>query len=401
MIKNLTLFVCLFLLVLGRPNIVKSQDTRNQYPSLLSKAYFDVNIGYINYPFNNSHLESGFAAQSIKVPHPAVRLTLFGYRFNQYLSAQISYMRPVDWVSYNDVTGDSLSRKHTAWMNVGGLTFKYQYPFYKKFLFFAEGGLAVITRRGFGNPKVEMKNANYASVLLGAGIKYRYNNNWDFSFSTTYSPANQEEKQPYTIFHALGFTYNMHPISKERISVKEKAAYVFPHHLLQLGYATNFLDYGVNDFFSEGPVPVFWGGDVYLEKGISLNYLQNVFHTKKVFSLDLGANASFWQSKEQKNKFVTLSVFPLLRFTFLRTNSIDFYFNYSAAGPTFISQHIIDNKDTGKNFTFQDYMGLGVFTGNNRKFNAEIKITHYSNGNIFVYNPGLTIPLTFNIGYTF
>ena len=61
-----------------KSNIIKSQDTRNQYPSVLLNAYFEINLGYINYPFSNASLPKGYTASEITVPHEAVRLTLLG-----------------------------------------------------------------------------------------------------------------------------------------------------------------------------------------------------------------------------------------------------------------------------------------------------------------------------------
>ena len=52
-------------------------------------------------------------------------------------------------------------------------------------------------------------------------------------------------------------------------------------------------------------------------------------------------------------------------------------------------------------FTFQDFMGFGVYLGPRRQFNVGVKINHYSNGNIFTENAGVKIPYTFNLGYTF
>jgi len=46
-------------------------------------------------------------------------------------------------------------------------------------------------------------------------------------------------------------------------------------------------------------------------------------------------------------------------------------------------------------------MVLGGFFGKDRRYNAELRISHYSNGNIFPANDGVKIPLTFNIGYIF
>ena len=82
-----------------------AQDKRAQYPSFLANSYFGVNIGYINYPFTNEHLEPGFEAESVKIPHVAVRINLLGYRINDYLSAEISYTRPVNWVEYHNING--------------------------------------------------------------------------------------------------------------------------------------------------------------------------------------------------------------------------------------------------------------------------------------------------------
>src|SRR5690349_14245745 len=75
-----------------------AQDDRLQYPPGLKNAYFGVNIGYINYPFSAIQLEPGFQVESIVVPHVAVRIVLYGVPINKFLSARITYMRPVGWV---------------------------------------------------------------------------------------------------------------------------------------------------------------------------------------------------------------------------------------------------------------------------------------------------------------
>src|SRR4051794_23440597 len=105
-------FIALFSLVFS--STLFSQDKRAQYPGLLRKAYFGVNLGYIDYPFTNEHLAAGYTAQSVMVPHLAVRLTLLGYDFNKYLSARITYMRPINWVEYNNINADK--GKHSVWM---------------------------------------------------------------------------------------------------------------------------------------------------------------------------------------------------------------------------------------------------------------------------------------------
>ena len=154
----------------------------------------------------------------------------------------------------------------------------------------------------------------------------------------------------------------------------------------------------MNDFVSK-KVPIFWGGHAKVDFGIAPHYERNVFHTRRLFALDIGASAGFYKTRETDQRFTTLSVYPLFRFTFLRTRPADMYFAYSLAGPTYISKIVLDGLDTGRHFTFQDFMGIGWFIGRERNLNVGVKINHYSNGNIFTQNAGVKIPLTFSVGY--
>jgi hypothetical protein len=75
----------------------------------------------------------------------------------------------------------------------------------------------------------------------------------------------------------------------ERLKRNEEAGFHFPKTVLQIGYTTNALGYGVNNAVSKGPIPIFWGGEVRVKQGISVNYQHNIFHSRKVFSFDWGA----------------------------------------------------------------------------------------------------------------
>ena len=173
----------------------------------------------------------------------------------------------------------------------------------------------------------------------------------------------------------------MRPLSAERVQVIAQSEAIFPKNLVQVGYATNTFGTGVNRFVSRAKI--FWGGNTEVARGITLRYQRNVFHTKKIFSLDLGASAANWQSINGQTGFYTFSFFPNFRFTLIRLKLIDLYLSYSLAGPTYISKIVIDGHNTGKNFTFQDFVGLGWYVGKQRQINMEVGIGHYSNGNIF------------------
>jgi len=386
------------LLIFLEKNCAQAQDSRAQYPGLLSKAYIGVDIGYIDYHFSEKQLNPGFTTTSVSVPHTAVRVTLLGYRFNKYLSAELNYMRPVLWVRYNDING--VPYELPVYMNFATIVFRPILPISKKFSLKGELGMAIVTRRGFDIDKLQILNdANYVGASRGVGLYYQLNSKWEFAAQASYSPQNKNENQPATEFYSAGFKFNMHPLTQEMVQRNASSGNIFPHQMIQLGYSSNALGYGANKFVSKD-AHVFWGGDAQVESGLALQYQRNVFHTKKVFSLDWGANASYWKSNKDRSEFYTISLFPLFRFTLIRTKPVDFYLNYSVAGPTYISRVEIDSLQIGKQFTFQDFMGVGAYIGKARRVNAEVRIAHYSNGNPFPKNEGVMIPLIFNLGLT-
>lgn len=402
-----TFLICVFII---SSNLILAQDERAQLPILLRNAYFGVSIGSINYDFGANEFQAhvGYILKNVVVSHPAVRLVLFGYKFNNYLSAQLTYMRPVNWVFYFYDRGYGHPVRSSVWMNVGGLTLKPELPINKRFSINGEVGLGLVTRHGFnaldGTPIIS--GVTYPSVLVGGGINYHLNKEWELMLSTTYSPKKTFVNQPATSFVSLGFNYELSPISNNILKKDSATGYINPKQWLQIGYSSNIMGYAVNNALEKAVL--FWGGDAEVYQGISLSYHRNIFHAAKVFAIDWGVSASGWQTKgigrrrlnPSSEMFFTLSVFPVFRFNFLRTKPLDAYFYYSVAGPTYISKITLDGKNTGEHFTFQDNMGVGIFFGESRKWNAEIKIGHYSNGNIFPQNAAVKVPLSLNFGYS-
>jgi len=307
-------------------------------------------------------------------------------------------MRPVNWVQYKNVNGDR--QNHSVWMNIAGLTLQGQLPISKRISVSAEAGLSVITRNGFEIFNVPVvKNANYGTGLFGGAVQYHLNRKWNLQLSTAWSPENKKTKQPHTLFIAGGFNYHLRPLSPEKAKRNALSGYNFPREIILAGYTTNGMGYGVNNALYKGPVPIFWGGDAHVKQGFTLSYQHNIFHARKVFAMDWAAHIGLWKSRELKQNFFTVSLNPVLRFTAIRTKPADIFFEYSVAGPTFISKTKVDKVPLGRRFTFHDFMGMGFFSGKNRKLQAGIRIAHYSNGNIFPQNDGVKVPLTFSLGY--
>jgi opacity protein-like surface antigen len=400
MVHKKAFFILSILIFFLATTKTSAQDQRAQLPGFLSRTSLTLNIGYINYPFDQSQLESGFKATSVHIPHVAVRLAALCYRIRPNAEIHLTYMRPVNWVQYKDINGDNLA--YSVFLNWLAVTFKYGVHAGNKVLLYGEAGPALFTRLAtLKADSVILKGATYLSAMAGAGAEYQLNNKWSLRAGFTFSPSGSKSRQPHAIFISAGATFKLHPLPDKIVQRNANSGYIFPFRQLQVSVTSNFAGYGVNRFFAEGAVPIFWSGDIRIAKGLALQYQQNVYHGHKLFSFDLGSSISTWQSKDQKVNFFTLSVFPVFRFTLLHTKPVDFYFDYSAAGLTYISSVVIDNKNSGKHFTFQDYMGIGFFSGKKRQVTTGVKIQHYSNGNIFTANPGLQIPLTFYAGYNF
>ena len=380
------------------PASQREDEGRAQYPPLLANSFVSANVGFINYPFSDRQLEPGYRAESVYVPHVAVRAVLFGRHFGKYLSAQASYMRPVRYVKYRQIEG---AGTRSVWMHFGTVTLLARAPAGSRFSIYGEGGLGISNRSGFEiDDEPAVRDAHVSSLLVGGGLEYHASPAVDLVLGISYIPPHERTRQPEMVFSSLGIRYNMRPLPPARVQETLAAGFTFPKHLVQIGYATNAFGYRPNNFFSR-TVPVFWGGKVEVERSVSVQYQRNLFHTKKRLALDLGASAGTWTSRVNGERFQTVAVYPLVRYLFFRQPAADVYLAYSVAGPSYISRRVIDARDTGGAFTFQDFMGVGMFAGRDKHLNIEIGLNHYSNGNLMADNAGVKIPLTFKVGYAF
>lgn len=384
---------------------VKAQDQRAQLPEAVQQSYVELSLGNIHYPYTAAQLQPDYDLLGLSIPHTAVRLVLAGYQFNSHLSAQITYMRPVRFVEYtyrHRIHGYATSS--TIHTNTGGITMKYRIFPDQHFSLYAEAGLGVLTRRGIFDEVSRqdvVKSATYASYLLGAGFQVHLDKSLGLQLCYNYSPAVASRQQPYTLFVGAGLSYYPQARSHHQMHRFAERKYQHPRQWLQAGITHRILGYGANYLVSQGPVPIFWGGDAQVRQGASLQYQRNIYHAARFFSMDWGMNASIWQSRVRKEWMYTFSIYPAFRFHFLRTQKLDAYFFYVVAGPTYISRRELDDYQIGEHFTFVDNMGIGIFTGPARRLNAELRIGHYSNGNLFDQNPGVMIPPSVNIGFVF
>ncbi|HEX4568747.1 MAG TPA: hypothetical protein VH138_19080, partial [Vicinamibacterales bacterium] len=135
---------------------LKAQQTSSRpYPAWLRNSYFSVNVGALSQSFTARQLEAGFQAASVEEPRIAARVVLFGHEFAPWLAADITYMRPVRFVTYHDVNGDG--RGHHVWTGFGGASLKARAPITSRTAIYGEAGLGIASRHGFavgGTPAV-------------------------------------------------------------------------------------------------------------------------------------------------------------------------------------------------------------------------------------------------------
>lgn len=386
----------------------QKEKQKTKFTNFLANSYYSLNFGGIFYPFSNDNLIDGFATETFSKNRFSGRL-LLGHKLNDNLSIQFGTMRPASWFKYDNV--NNIGYERSVWINAWSLSLKKDFKIDEKFNLYGEAGIANLTRFGFSiNDQVIYEDAHYASLIYGFGLQYRLSEKWRLSANGTFLPSSAKHNQPSISQASFGFEYHLQQVDDIIADKYEANEYFFPENILQFSYGTGEIGFGFNQFFGMSlpvgnfdsfGIPIFWVGEVKAQHAVSLTYQRLIYRSEKIFSLDWGVSATYFQSRKDKTDVFAFSIFPVLRFYLMRKKGFDFYANYSIIGPAYISKADIDGFKSGPKITYQDTMGFGVFFGKKRKYNIEFRIMHYSNGNIFTKNDGVAIPLQLTLGKTF
>lgn len=378
-------------------------DPRMQVPAVFNHSWIDLSIGVKNTPFTANDLENNLQLRKVKDTIVALKLTL-GHYFNPYIGVSASLMRGAhsNKLYLNmDATDYSVSESLFWIAAVPTL------PLTQHFSVYTSLGFGYVAREGFTTENrsfvqntVGVTNASIFSGVFGLGAFYRFSDNIRVSAQALYATGSTVHKQPGIFYAGLGFGYLL---SRDHDKKPDHSDYNFPLNFLQLDWVNgNWFYFDVAKYTTTPrSIPVFFEGHIKLNSGVLALYERNFFHTNKMFSMEWGVSTGWWQSRDLRQSFYTISIFPELKFWFLRRPTFDMYFTYSLAGPTYISMRYIDNKDSGSHFTFQDFIGFGAFMGHSKRYNINIKLLHYSNGNTMMTNPGLCPPVMLGFGFAF
>lgn len=172
--------------------------------------------------------------------------------------------------------------------------------------------------------------------------------------------------------------------------------WLFLKNELKLGYYNRGLVYLD---VPHPPSPIFWEATTKASNGLQLSYARMFFHNRKRFSISLGVAMSRYMF--HSDVLYAATFFPELRYWFFRAHWVSIYFSYSVAGPSLLSRRVVGKTDLGAYLIFQDTMGLGLMLGRDQAFNFDVRLVHYSNGDIFPKNPGFDVPVMVYLGYSF
>ncbi|MDR5589392.1 acyloxyacyl hydrolase [Christiangramia sp. SM2212] len=386
----------LFVICLNNLFAFQDSDEKNSLKGL----YLSASFGVINYDYSENLLIGNYETTGITGRNAFAGRFSVGYHLTEKWDIEFSVMRPGAWVQYNFDEPRKFDK--SVWTNIWALSGRRNFRFFSNTRLYLEAGISNVSRTGFDiNKEVVIPSVRYIYPITSAGLLYPISSKIDAAINFTYSPQSNKYNQPATSFIAGGIVYHVREQSDEVKNKYLNTEYKFPDHLFHIGYASDAAGFNINRQFSSGldtSIPMFWLGDVFVENGITASYQKNIFHTEKNFSFSAGASLSYLNTQKDES-FYTISVFPVIKWWFLRTKPVDLYFNYSLIGPAYISSSVLDGLDTGEEFTFQDFMGIGFLFGKGRNYNLDLKIAHYSNGNIFTDNPGVAVPLMLSFGY--
>ena len=379
-------------------------DARRQVPMMLENSWIYLSTGVSKAFFQTSDFATGYQFNEQRDAIVAMRLSI-GHYFNPYLALSVSLMRGIHSNKFSNaqsvfpLTSEEATAQYSVTNNLFTLALRPALPLGRGLSMYGEGGLGYISRKGFSiNQDGVVNNANFVTGIVGAGVNYELPSGVTLGLDSEYTPPVQSQKQPAIFYVGVGVGYVSRPEGKKVVTASD--SYDFPLNLLQMNYMNQSIFYAeVAKYFTTPYIPIFFNGRIKVGEGLEFLYERNFFHTDKNFSIEWGVSAAQWQSQGLKQDFYTISLFPELKIWMVRSPRFDFYFEYSLAGPSYLSRVYIDGLDSGSHFTFQDFLGIGALAGSHKHVNINLRIVHFSNGNTLPINTGLAVPVMFGIGY--
>jgi len=349
---------------------------RNCFPNFLKGVTLGLDLGFMKIDYAPSDFNPLIPITNVETTTAAFKPIITFPVWNQF-DASLSLIKGTALKC--DVVNVS---RHDCVRNVAlDFGLRYKIPLHSRFIPYLGSGVGMIIRRKFIiNGFNTIDEGNFFVVPIFAGLEYSLTKHWLLDVNFTYLTPNKSHHIPSTYFTGLGVSYVLLPsstIKKHHEINTENNAY-FPLNTVGLGG----LNSSVFKFIPTRHVtfpPIYWRGTLSTRSGFILWYERNIYHSHKYFSFNWGADVANWSTTLSDN-FYTVSLYLNIKVWFLRTESTDLYVTWTNAGVSYISKRILDGRDIGGQFTFQDFLGIGGLFGKSKAFGIELKFIHYSNG---------------------
>lgn len=401
--RILYFFLCVFLFCSGVTTWACCRtDSGHELQQALSNTYYGAQFGVSHARYTSRMLVNS-------APNPLITGNLgvsahiyIGYQFDRYWASELGviYFYKPEVRDYLEYSGDG--SKTYIKNNLVGLYLRGTVPVSRNFNLYGKAGVGYVSRNSIiGVPGDILKLGPFFSFLFAGGMSYQIYSQLYLDASVFFAPPNARYQLPWSTFYGVGLYYLIGK-PKGRMKRVAQASQRWRCYSVDVGYYNRgFFHLYVNQWVTYPYLPIFWKGYTYAKSGAQILFDQLFFHTQRVFGFYWGVSVSRWRSLIQRKSFYAVSIFPELKLWFLRRRSVQLYFMYSAAGPSYISRWIIDDQSIAGHFTFQDFLGLGMTLGQRHAFDVAFKIIHYSNGGTLPSNPGTDVPVVLSMGYTF
>lgn len=370
---------------------------RSCFPDFLKGVTLGLDLGAMNADYTSSDLNPRIPITHIDTTVPAFKALLTVPVWKQ-IDASLSLIKGSPLKC--DVTGGSSQDcLRSVALNFG---LRYKIPLHSRLIPYLGAGVGMIIRRNFSIHGFDtIDEGNFFVVPLTAGLQYLFSRHWLVDLNFTYLTPNKSHHVPSTYFAGLGVAYKLLPSEKieNNIDGTTKKQYYFPLNTVGIGGLNSSIFNFIPNPHITAP-PIYWRGTLTARSGFILWYERNIYHSQKYFSFNWGADLANWTTTLNDN-FYTVSLYLNIKVWLVKAEKVDLYLTWTNAGLTYMSKKIINGRDVGGHFTFQDFLGIGALFGEAKAIGVELKFFHYSNGSLFPQNPGIDTPLIVGITYNF
>ncbi len=194
-------------------------------------------------------------------------------------------------------------------------------------------------------------------------------------------------------------------IKTKRVLLKRLLAHNSKWFILFASFFTSFLVRGQSEYklgfyvsampsaISRPPKPLAWTSHNKVSQALHFSYerIRQYSYGSVSWGGSVGGFQLLKESQYALSTYVSFRVHPVHIGRFFVP-----FIEYSAGGPTYVTEKVVGDENLGSHFLFQNFLGIGIII---KSFTVGFILPHYSSGDLFKPNPGFDVPLLMYLGY--